>query len=189
MPSPNARATNRIATGSRLAERSPALSRRALVAGISAIVILDWLTKLAIARSMSHGSSEAVVAGFFNIVHVRNTGIAFSLFADSAPWFREFVLPGFALVAVTILAVMLRRLQDLSGSSGVALALVLAGAIGNLSERLLHGYVTDFLDFYVGTYHWPAFNVADSAITVGAAVLILDSLLGRHMAVRLRSAT
>ncbi len=165
------------------------LNRWMLVAAVSAVVAVDWLTKLAVAQTMGYGASEAVVAGFFNIVHVRNTGIAFSLFADASPWFREFALPALSLIAVAVLAGMLRGLDEMPGRRRLALALVLAGAIGNLSERLLHGYVTDFLDFHVGAYHWPAFNVADSAITVGVAVLILESLQGRDQASRACSAS
>ena len=183
MPSRSARDAKESVAG----RSSTGLDWRVLAPGVAAVVVLDWLTKVAVAQSMQHGASESIVAGFFNLVHARNTGIAFSLFADSAPWFRDFVLPAVSLAAVGIIAVMLRRLEEMPGTSRAALALVLAGAIGNLSERLLHGYVTDFLDFYVGAYHWPAFNVADSAITIGAAMLILDSLLGRHGAPEARS--
>ena len=149
---------------------------------VSLVVLFDWITKWAVAESMAYGSSEAVVAGFFNLVHVRNTGIAFSLFADSAPWIRNLLLPAVSVAAIGIIVVMFRGAGKMPATSRVALALVLAGAIGNLSERLLHGYVTDFLDVYAGAYHWPAFNVADSAITIGAVLLILDSVLGRHPA-------
>lgn len=159
-----------------------ALSARVLVPFALLVVLIDWITKRAVAESMAHGSTEVVVAGFFNLVHVRNTGIAFSLFADSSPWVRNILLPVVSFVAIAIILAMFRKLGEMPGSSRIALALVLAGAIGNLSERLLHGYVTDFLDLYVGSYHWPAFNVADSAITIGAVLLVLDSLLGRHPA-------
>ncbi len=149
-------------------------------ASVALVILLDWITKWAVVESMPHGSSEAVVTGFFNLVHVRNTGIAFSLFADSAPWIRNLLLPAVSIAAIGIIVAMFRSAGTMPATTRFALALVLAGAIGNLSERLLHGYVTDFLDVYVGAYHWPAFNVADSAITIGAVLLILDSLLGRH---------
>lgn len=151
-----------------------------IAALVALVVLLDWITKWAVVESMPHGSSESVVAGFFNLVHVRNTGIAFSLFADSAPWVRNLLLPAVSVAAIGIIVGMFRSAGTMPVTSRVALALVLAGAVGNLSERLLHGYVTDFLDVYVGAYHWPAFNVADSAITIGAVLLILDSVLGRH---------
>ena len=147
---------------------------------VSLVVVLDWITKWAVSESMPYGASEPVVAGFFNLVHVRNTGIAFSLFADSAPWIRNLLLPAVSLAAIAIIVMMFRGAATLPGTSRLALALVLAGAIGNLSERLMHGYVTDFLDVYIGAYHWPAFNIADSAITIGAVLLVLDSVLGRH---------
>ncbi len=129
---------------------------------------------------MPYGTSETVIDGFFNLVHVRNTGIAFSLFADSEPWFRDLVLPGVSMVAIAAIVALLYRQGNLSTLSRVALVLILAGAVGNLYDRLLYGYVTDFLDLYVGTYHWPAFNVADSAITIGAVMLLLDSMLTRN---------
>ena len=149
----------------------------AVLAGL--VVTTDRVSKAAIATSMPHGASETVVDGFFNLVHVRNTGIAFSLFSDSAPWFRDLLLPGISLVAITVILAMLYRQENLSPTSRIALVLILAGAAGNLYDRLLYGYVTDFLDVYVGTYHWPAFNVADSAITIGAVMLFLESILTR----------
>ncbi len=156
------------------------LDARVLVPFAALVAVLDWVTKRAVAESMPHGASEAVVGGFFNLVHVRNTGIAFSLFADSAPWFRDYVLPSVSFAAIVVIAAMFRGLRGMPASSRVALALVLAGAAGNLVERVRHGYVTDFLDFHVGSLHWPAFNVADSSITVGVCLLLLDSLRGRH---------
>ena len=144
------------------------------------VVIGDRVSKAAVAGSMPHGASETVVGGFFNLVHVRNTGIAFSLFADSAPWFRDLLLPGISMVAIGVIVALLYRQGDLSRMSRFALVLVLAGAVGNLYDRLVYGYVTDFLDLYVGSYHWPAFNVADSAITVGAVMLLADAIFARN---------
>lgn len=150
----------------------------ALLAGV--LVALDRASKVAVEAALPHGASRSVVDGFFNLVHVRNTGIAFSLFADAAPWFRDGVLPAFSVAAIVVILVLFRRFQDVPGASRVALALILSGAVGNLYDRLQQGYVTDFLDFFVGSYHWPAFNVADSAITVGAALLLLESFRGRR---------
>lgn len=169
-----------VERGTNSSKSSLALIVRGAAPIVLGVVLLDWLTKWAVTAWMDYGSSEAVVSGFFNLVHVRNTGMAFSLFADSAPWVRNFVLPAASVGAVVVVFAMMRGSGAMPLTSRVALALVLAGAIGNLSERLLHGYVTDFLDLYAGSYHWPAFNVADSAITIGATLLILDSLLGRH---------
>lgn len=144
------------------------------------VVIGDRVSKAAIAAAMPHGASETVVGGFFNLVHVRNTGIAFSLFSDSAPWFRDLLLPGISMVAIGVIVALLYRQENLSRTSRIALVLVLAGAVGNLYDRLVYGYVTDFLDLHVGSYHWPAFNVADSAITVGAVMLLADALFVRN---------
>lgn len=144
------------------------------------ILLLDRASKAAVAAWMPWGGSESVLDGFFNLVHARNTGIAFSLFADAAPWFRDFVLPAFAILAVAVILAMFRKFEEIPGMSRLALALILAGAVGNLYDRLLYGYVTDFLDFYIGSYHWPAFNVADSAITIGAVLLVVDSFLSRR---------
>lgn len=144
------------------------------------ILLLDRASKTAVASWMPLGDSERVLDGFFNLVHARNTGIAFSLFSDSAPWFRDFVLPAFSILAIVVIVAIFRKFEELPGMSRLALALILAGAAGNLYDRLLYGYVTDFLDFHVASYHWPAFNVADSAITTGAILLLLDSFRGRH---------
>lgn len=144
------------------------------------ILALDQLTKRAVADWLPHGGSYPVVDGFFNLVHARNTGIAFSLFADSAPWVRNFALPAASLAAVALILTMVLR----SGQSGFltrsALSMILAGAAGNLADRWTQGYVTDFLDFYVGNLHWPSFNVADSAITVGVALMLAESFRGDH---------
>ena len=150
----------------------------AVLAGL--VVIGDRVSKAIVASSMPHGASETVIGGFFNLVHVRNTGIAFSLFSDSAPWFRDWLLPGISMVAIGVIVALLYRQGNLSRTSRIALVLVLAGAVGNLYDRLVYGYVTDFLDLYVGSYHWPAFNVADSAITVGAVMLLADAIFARN---------
>ena len=154
----------------------------ALFAVCGSVFVLDQVSKSAISSWLPYGGSRSVIGGFFDLVHVRNTGIAFSLFADAAPWFREVVLPVAQLAIIVAILAFLWKVGESAPLSRVALALVLGGAAGNLYDRLLYGYVTDFLDFYVGAYHWPAFNVADSAITTGVGLLILDSMLGRHSA-------
>ena len=147
-----------------------------------AIFVTDQLTKSAVSSWLPYGGASPVIDGFFSLVHVRNTGMAFSLFADAAPWFRETLLPAAQLMIILAVAVIFRTVGEAARLSRLALVLVLGGAAGNFCDRMLHGYVTDFLDFYVGSYHWPAFNVADSAITVGAALLLLEALLGRPAA-------
>ena len=153
-------------------------SNSALAALGCAILGLDLYTKALVAEALAHGESVALVDGFFNLVHVRNAGIAFGLFADAPAWFRDWALPGLALAGVLVVLALFRQSGQASGLNRCAFPLVLAGAAGNLYERWGQGYVTDFLDFFVGTYHWPAFNVADSAITVGVGLLLLDSFRG-----------
>ncbi|MEW6676469.1 MAG: signal peptidase II [Pseudomonadota bacterium] len=137
------------------------------------VLLLDQLTKVWVMDSLVAYQDVIPLTGFFNLVHVHNTGAAFSLFADQPGWQRFFfiVLAGIATVVILYLLKKTRG-QPLFNA---ALALILGGAVGNLIDRVLYGHVIDFLDFYVGTWHWPAFNVADSGITVGAALLIWDS--------------
>jgi len=138
-----------------------------------AVLLADQATKwLVVSRFELHDFIE--VTGFFNLVRVHNTGAAFSMLADAAGWQRLF----FIAVAVVASAVILRLLRKPCPERRfcMALALILGGAIGNLIDRVLHGYVIDFLDFHFAGWHWPAFNLADSAITLGAMLLIVDSL-------------
>ena len=150
-------------------------SNLALAALACAVLSLDLYTKAAVAQALPHGAAVPVVDGFFNLVHVRNVGIAFGLFSDAPHWFRNWALPGLALAGVAVVLSLYRRVGQMSAVSRYAFPLILSGAAGNLYERWWQGYVTDFLDFFVGAYHWPAFNVADSAITVGVGLLLLDS--------------
>lgn len=143
--------------------------------GIAAvIVVLDQLTKALILRSMAIGDSHVVTA-FFNIVHWRNTGAAFSFLHAASGW-QRWLFVGLALVAVVFIVWMLARHAGPRLFSW-ALALILGGAIGNVIDRLLHGSVVDFIQLHWRGTAFPSFNVADSAITVGAVLLILDELL------------
>ncbi|MEW5768783.1 MAG: signal peptidase II [Pseudomonadota bacterium] len=136
-------------------------------------LMLDQLTKLAVMGSLTPYQDVIALTGFFNLVHVHNTGAAFSLFADQPGWQRGFFL-AVATLASAVILFLLRRTRGQALFSA-ALALILGGAVGNLIDRVLYGHVIDFLDFHVAGWHWPAFNVADSAITLGAALLIWDS--------------
>jgi signal peptidase II len=147
----------------------------ALAAGL---IGLDRVTKIAVASWMPLYDSKPVIGGFFDLVHTRNTGIAFSLFADAGPFVKDVLIPLFSMVAVGMVLYLLWKSAPLSRRMRWALVLILAGAAGNLYDRFVYGYVVDFLDVYVGSYHWPAFNVADSCITIGAGLLLLDSVLG-----------
>ena len=143
--------------------------------GIAAIVILlDQVTKTMILKTMAIGDSHTVTS-FFNIVHWRNTGAAFS-FLHAADGWQRWLFVGLALVAVIFIVWMLARHGGQRLFSW-ALALILGGAIGNVIDRLLHGSVVDFIQLHWRGAAFPSFNVADSAISVGAAFLILDELL------------
>ncbi len=139
------------------------------------IVVLDQLTKQWVSSSFSYGESLELLP-FLNLTLVHNMGAAFSFLSDAGGWQRWF----FAIVSLivsVVLIVWLSRLPARQYLLATALALVLGGAIGNLWDRVFLGYVVDFVDIYYQKYHWPAFNVADTAITIGAILLILESLL------------
>ncbi len=137
------------------------------------VAVLDQITKLMVIDQLVAYVDVIPLTGFFNLVHVHNTGAAFSLFADQPGWQRYFFL-GIAVVASAVIFYLLRKAAG-RPLYAIALTLILGGAIGNVIDRALYGHVIDFLDFYLGTWHWPAFNVADSAITVGAVMLVWDS--------------
>lgn len=142
--------------------------------GVALIVILlDQISKIWMTRLLEYGQSIPVT-GFFNLVIAYNKGAAFSFLADEGGWQRYF-FTGIAAAAAIVILVLLKRHAG-QRLFCWALALVLGGAVGNLIDRLIHGHVIDFLDFYVGNWHWPAFNIADSAIFVGAALFIIDEL-------------
>lgn len=138
------------------------------------LLIADQFTKILILGDYQLGDST-VVTSFFNIVRAHNTGAAFSFLADASGWQRWF-FTGIGVVAVGVILWMLKAHPGQKLFS-FALACILGGAVGNVIDRVRYGYVVDFLDFYWGTWHFPAFNIADSAISVGAACLILDELL------------
>ena len=137
------------------------------------IVLLDQVSKITMTRLLLYGQSETITP-YFNLVMVYNEGAAFSFLANSGGWQRWF----FSGLAMVVSLGIIWMLHKNSGQRLFcwALTLILGGAVGNLIDRLLYGHVIDFLDFHIGTLHWPAFNVADSAITVGAALFVLDEL-------------
>ncbi|MDB5838692.1 MAG: lspA [Herminiimonas sp.] len=142
--------------------------------GIAAIVLLlDQLTKITITQMLSYGQSIRVTS-FFNLVLAYNKGAAFSFLADEGGW-QRYLFTGIAIAAVIFILFLLKRHAG-QRLFCWALALILGGAVGNLIDRIMYGHVIDFLDFYVNNWHWPAFNVADSAICVGAAMFIVDEL-------------
>jgi|SRR6185503_3402064 len=140
----------------------------------AAVVVADQLVKWIVLARFAPGEG-LVVTGFFNLVLVFNKGAAFSFLAREAGW-QTPLLAGFALVAAGIVSVLIVRSPE-KDLLRAALALILGGALGNVIDRLRFGHVVDFLDFHAAGWHFPAFNVADSAITIGAALLILDGLV------------
>ena len=140
----------------------------------AAIVVADQLTKWAVLASFAHGERR-VITGFLNLVLVYNKGAAFSMFADADGWQTPLLIV-FALAAAGIVSYLIVRNPG-KRLLCLGLALILGGALGNVIDRLRFGHVVDFLDFHAMGWHWPAFNVADSGITVGAALLILDGFV------------
>jgi signal peptidase II len=157
----------------------PRRARSFLIA--AAILLLDRISKLYIRANFSAIDTLSVIPGFFNIVHTENPGAAFGMLADSPSTIRGAVLVWISVVIMAIIGVMLwkQRPGTHSTLSETGLALVFGGASGNLVDRLVHGTVTDFVQFFFGPYEFPSFNVADSAISIGAALLILDLWLSR----------
>ena len=143
------------------------------VAIIAAVVLIDRLTKLYIRAHVSPMDLFPVIPGFFNIVHTENPGAAFGFLADSDLRWRRLLLVAVSLVVVAIIGSLLFRLTSNSVLQ-TGLALVFGGALGNMWDRLMRGTVTDFLQFFFGSYEFPSFNAADSAITIGAALLLID---------------
>jgi signal peptidase II len=144
-----------------------------------AVLVLDQWTKWLVEVHLPEHSAQPVIPGFLNLTHVRNTGVAFGLFASegaSTGWFLTLLGLG-ALAAVTVYF-WFAPTRD--RSLLVALALVVGGAVGNLIDRVASGAVTDFIDVYVGSHHWPSFNVADSAISIGIVLMAIDSFRPRH---------
>jgi len=139
---------------------------------ILAIVAVDQLSKAIVDRAMSLHDSIPIIPGVFNLTYIRNTGAAFGIFSGAHEVFRLPFLIGVSILAIGFIVLMLKRLRP--GETGLATALgfILGGAIGNLIDRMVYGEVIDFLDVYWSDYHWPAFNVADSFITVGVTITL-----------------
>lgn len=142
------------------------------------VLILDQASKLAVDASMQLFESIPLLPGF-NLTYVHNTGAAFSFLAQAGGW-QRWLFAGLAVVMSGIITAWLLRLQKHETLMAAALSLVLGGAIGNLIDRVAYGYVIDFLDVYYQDWHWPAFNIADSAICVGVGLMLLESFgIGR----------
>ena len=144
------------------------------------VVVLDRLTKALVAQRISLHDSVDVVPGLFRLTHVQNPGAAFGLFSESSSEWKVAMLILFSVAALAVVSALLWKNGKAMNATAIALSLVFGGALGNLWDRVLSGRVIDFLDFYIGSHHWPAFNIADSAIVVGALLLLSEIFLSPH---------
>ncbi len=150
-----------------------------LIVGV--ILLLDQVTKALIVRHMSLYQSEPVVASFFHFTYVRNAGAAFGFLAQTPAWFRQPFFVVVTGVAVLALGIFLRNADETDRMTNIAVATILGGALGNLIDRIRAGSVIDFLDFHLHGYHWPAFNVADTCITLGVIGLLWASFRNQRI--------
>lgn len=148
----------------------------------AAVFVLDRLTKWLIEARVSFADTFRVIPGFFDIVHSENRGVAFGIFNDSTSEWRTGLLVAASLAAVVLVGGLLWRAERLDRATMWGFAMILGGAAGNVFDRLAFGKVTDFLLFYIGSYQWPAFNAADSAIVIGSGLLLLDMLRPKRQA-------
>ena len=148
------------------------MHRRHLLIAVTvlSVIVADLATKAAVERGMALGASIEVIPGLFNLVSWRNTGAAFGILGGGTA-LVTYLLMGVNVLALCVIAYLIYHSKKTS--MDLALSLVAGGAVGNLIDRVRYGEVVDFLDFHIGPYHWPAFNVADSAITTGVALLII----------------
>jgi signal peptidase II len=153
----------------------------------SVVFVLDRITKILIERNVSMWESHNVIPGFFDIVHAKNRGAAFGIFGDGDSQLRTFLLIGVSVGVLLFVVYLLMRPSQAGFGGGrltmIGLSLVLGGALGNIYDRVTAGMVTDFLEFYIRDYRFAAFNVADSAITTGAGLLLLDMWRSRKQPV------
>jgi len=145
-----------------------------------AIVLLDRATKAWVEACTAEGWRHEIVHNFIYLVHSRNPGIAFGVLADSASPATRLILIAGSLIVIAVLAWLLVTGKTNSALGAAGLALLVGGAAGNVTDRIFQGAVTDFFEVWLGAYHYPAFNVADSAITIGAALILFDVLFGRR---------
>ena len=145
----------------------------------SAITILDQLSKFIVQQKLDLGQTIPVIPSFFNLTHVLNPGAAFGFLSGASAAFRGPFFITISVLAVLFILYYRSRHRGMGLLPSVALALILGGALGNLIDRVRLGMVVDFLDFYYRSYHWPAFNLADSAITVGVALMVFEIVMDR----------
>jgi signal peptidase II len=141
------------------------------------ILLLDQWTKSLIIQKLPLYQKIEVIQGFFNIVHVRNTGGAFGIFGGEKGGFGAILFVVVSLIAIGVILFLFMRIKEEEKTLALSFSLILSGAIGNLIDRLRYGEVIDFLDFYLSSTHWPAFNIADSAICIGIGLMALELLI------------
>lgn len=140
------------------------------------LIALDQLTKALVASNLQLHDSVPLINGFLNLVHVRNPGAAFGFLAKAPGWFRSVFFITVTIGAILLILYYLKQTAAADQNQVVALSFIFAGAVGNLIDRVRFGEVIDFIDVYVSSHHWPAFNVADSAISAGAVLLVISLL-------------
>jgi signal peptidase II len=144
------------------------------------ILVVDQWTKWLVEVHLPHTASQPLIPGLLNLTHVKNTGVAFGLFASHGAGGGSWLLVAMGFAALTAVFLYFRFAPERNRLLLSSLALIVGGAVGNLIDRLASGAVTDFVDVYLGPHHWPAFNVADSAITIGIGLMIIDSFRPHH---------
>jgi signal peptidase II len=150
--------------------------------GATAVIVLDQITKAAIVSKFIMHESYTIVDGFFNLVYVMNPGAAFGFLANMSATFRYVFFIGITVVVILCIIYCIVKSKPQNMLMVISLTLIFAGAVGNLIDRIRFGAVVDFLDVYIGTAHWPAFNVADSAISVGAVLMVWEMIMKREKA-------
>ena len=148
----------------------------------AAVFALDRHSKWIVERQVSAAETHTVIPGFFDIVFSQNRGVAFGILNDSNSEWRTALLIGLSAAAVLVVSAVLWNARRMDPLPLWGLSLILGGAAGNVFDRIVWGRVTDFLEFYIGQYHWPTFNIADSAIVIGSGLFLLDALRSRRPA-------
>jgi len=144
------------------------------------ILLLDQWTKSMVVQKLPLYQRVNVIQGFFNLTHVRNTGGAFGIFGGEKGGLGSILFVVVSLIAIGAIVFLFVKIKENEKTLALSFSLILSGAVGNLIDRLRYGEVVDFLDFHLSTYHWPAFNVADSAICIGIGLMALELLKGDH---------
>jgi len=167
-----------VMTGPR-ARRLQPFQRIAYALIVVVIFAGDQISKHIVEDSIAHGAVVTVIPGFFDLIHTENSGIAFSMFAGASSAWKLVLLIGISIALLVTVVVVALKSRQVKWETGVGLVLIVGGASSNLLDRIRFGQVVDFLDVYYRSYHWPTFNVADSAIVVGAGLLLLDILISK----------